>query len=88
MGVDPEATEPVEYLLSVFAQFTEQYMKNGIEKSFLRPTMNTRIAANLVTAMLVETIKQVAAGGIHDEDQIDAWRQEIIQFMVGGLGKR
>jgi AcrR family transcriptional regulator len=88
MGVDPEATESVEHLLSVFAQFTEQYMKNGIAKSFLRPTMNTRIAANLVTAMLVETIKQVAADGVHDEDEIDAWRQEIIQFMVGGLGKR
>lgn len=87
MGVDPEATASVEHLLSVFAQFTEQYMKNGIEKGFLRPTMNSRIAANLVTAMLVETIKKVAANDVADEDEINSWRQEVIQFMVGGLGR-
>jgi hypothetical protein len=63
-------------------------MKNGIEKGFLRSTMNSRIAANLVTAMLVETIKKVAAKEIADEEEIEAWRQEMIQFMIGGLSKR
>jgi len=87
LGVDPEATESVEHLLSVFAQFTEQYTKNGIDKGFLRATMNTRIAANLVTAMLVETIKKVAANDVTDQSEIEAWRQEVIQFMIGGLGR-
>jgi AcrR family transcriptional regulator len=84
LGVDPEATAAVEHLLSVFAQFTEQYLKNGIEKGFLRPTMNTQIASHLITAMLVETIKKVAADET-DTDEIERWRQEIIQFIIGGL---
>lgn len=88
LGVDPEATESVEHLLSIFAQFTEQYMKNGMDKGFLRATMNPSIAAHLVTAMLVETIKKVAAKDIMDDAEIDAWRQEIIQFMIGGLERK
>lgn len=87
LGVDPEATESVEHLLSIFAQFTEQYMKNGIDKGFLRPKMNTKIASHLITAMLVETIKKVAADDA-DVEEIERWRQEVIQFMIGGLGQR
>ena len=62
-------------------------MKNGIDKGFLRPKMNTKIASHLITAMLVETIKKVAADDA-DVEEIERWRQEVIQFMIGGLGQR
>ena len=91
MGVDPEASAAVDHLLSMFAQFTQTYMKNGVDKGFLRADMDQAIAAQLITSMLVETVKKVALlqGDSADENaEIDRWRQEIIQFMIGGLGRR
>jgi len=85
LGVDGEIRESVEHFISIFAQFTEQYMKNGVEKGFLRASMDQKIAANLITSMLMEAVKQVAIGQFGD-DEMQRWRKEIIQFVVGGLG--
>ena len=86
MGIDPEISQSVERILDLFAQFTEAYMKNGVEKGFLREEMDQEIAARLITAMLVETVKQVAIGQYEDKD-VQRWRSEILRFMVGGLGR-
>ena len=60
-------------------------MKNGVDKGFLRASMDQKIAANLITSMLMEAVKQVAIGQFGD-DEMQSWRQEIIQFVIGGLG--
>lgn len=86
MSIDSDISSSVERILDLFAQFTEQYMKNGVDKGFLRPKMDQAIAARLITAMLVETVKQVAIGQYEEKD-IKHWRTEIIRFMIGGLGR-
>ena len=85
IGAGGEIRESAEHFVSIFAQFTEQYMKNGVNKGFLRPSMDQKVAANLVTSMLMEAVKQVAMGQYSD-DEMQRWRGEITQFVIGGLG--
>ncbi|WP_430460257.1 TetR/AcrR family transcriptional regulator [Thalassolituus sp. LLYu03] len=87
LSVEGDARDSVQHFIAVFAQFTEHYMKNGIQKGFLRPSMDTRVAANLITAMMMEAVKQVAEGNASDAD-IQRWKDEIIHFVIGGLGLR
>lgn len=85
LSVEGEVRNSVEHFIAIFAQFTEQYMKNGVDKGFLRADMDQAIAAKLITSMMMEAVKQVAVGDYSDSD-IQHWRREIIQFVVGGLG--
>jgi AcrR family transcriptional regulator len=85
LSVEGEVRNSVEHFIAIFAQFTEQYMKNGVDKGFLRANMDQAIAAKLITSMMMEAVKQVAVGDYSDND-IQHWRREIIQFVVGGLG--
>jgi AcrR family transcriptional regulator len=85
LSVEGEVRNSVEHFIAIFAQFTEQYMKNGVDKGFLRANMDQAIAAKLITSMMMEAVKQVTVGDYSDND-IQHWRREIIQFVVGGLG--
>jgi len=85
LSVEGEVRNSVEHFIAIFAQFTEQYMKNGVDKGFLRAEMDQAIAAKLITSMMMEAVKQVAVGDYSDSD-IQHWRREIIQFVIGGLG--
>lgn len=85
LSVEGEVRNSVEHFIAIFAQFTEQYMKNGVDKGFLRADMDQAIAAKLITSMMMEAVKQVAVGDYSDND-IQHWRREIIQFVIGGLG--
>lgn len=87
LSVEGDIRNSVEHFIAVFAQFTEHYMKNGVDKGFLRADMDQKIAASLITSMMIEAIKQVAVGDSQQQD-IQRWRQEIIQFVIGGLGVR
>lgn len=85
VSVDGDARNSVEQFISLFAQFTEHYMKNGMKKGFLRANMSSVIAANLITAMMMEAVKKAATGN-NSEAQIQPWIDEIIQTVIGGLG--
>jgi len=85
LSVEGEVRNSVEHFIAIFAQFTEQYMKNGVDKGFLRADMDQAIAAKLITSMMMEAVKQVAVGDYSDND-IQHWRRDIIQFVIGGLG--
>ncbi len=69
----------------LFSKFIQEYMKNGVNKGFLRSNMDQEIAARIVTSMIFETIKAASMEG-SDEVLVGRWRDEIIQIMIGGLG--
>lgn len=85
-GVDADISDAVNRIQELFAEFTAYYLQNGISKAFLRSEMDTAIAARLVTAMLMETVKHVALNDFSDK-QIEPWRREIIRLMIGGLSR-
>jgi AcrR family transcriptional regulator len=69
----------------LFSKFIQEYMRNGVDKGFLRPNMDQEIAARIVTSMIFETIKAASIEG-SEEVLVSRWRDEIIQIMIGGLG--
>ena len=84
MSIDEEARASVDHFIAVFAQFTAHYMKNGVDKGFLRANMNQSMAAQLITAMIMEAVKKIATGKDNEAD-IQQWKSEIIHFVIGGL---
>lgn len=87
LGVDPEIAQSINGIIDLFASFTEHYLENGMTKGFLRKNMNTQIAARLITAMIFEQVKSVSMQQPSEAD-IELWREEIIRFMIGGLGNQ
>ena len=69
----------------LFSKFIQEYMRNGVDKGFLRSNMDQEIAARIVTSMIFETIKAASMQG-SDDVLVSRWRDEIIQIMIGGLG--
>lgn len=80
-----DAADRVTASFSLFARFIQEYMRNGVEKGFLRKNMDQEIAARIVTSMIFETVK---AATVEESSEllIARWRDEIIQIMIGGLG--
>lgn len=80
-----DAADRVTASFTLFSKFIQEYMRNGVEKGFLRQNMDQEVAARIVTSMIFETIKTATV-----EDSSDAlvarWRDEIVQIMIGGLG--
>lgn len=70
---------------TLFSKFIQEYMRNGVEKGFLRQNMDQEIAARIITLMIFETIKAASIEG-NDDILVHRWRDEIIRIMIGGLG--
>lgn len=87
LGVDPEIAQSINGIIDLFANFTEHYLENGLKKGFLRKNMNTKIASRLITAMIFEQVKSVSIQQPTEAD-IALWREEIIRFMIGGMGHK
>ena len=80
-SVDPVAARNLKRTV-VFG--TKAYFKNGVDKCFLRQGMNQWVAANLVTAMMLDIVDQLANDDNADI-QLDEWNQELIAIMVNGI---
>lgn len=77
-GADLQMREKIMGAMDLFARFTEQYMKNGVEKGFLRAELDTEIAARGINAVIFEGVKRV----IHAEDP----EKEAERWIVTGIG--
>lgn len=80
-GVDPQLHKRFKDLIALT---TKEYLKNGVDKCFLRQGMNQTVASYMVASMLIEIITQVV-----DEDpttiSIDEWNQEMLAIMINGI---
>ena len=85
LSLPVEVTERIQVAFELFATYTEDYLKNGIEKGFLRKDIRTREAAKAVNAMLFEAAKQVFRAPEPREDIMKAWTETIIGLMLDGL---
>ncbi len=83
-GVDREAVNQINNVMSLFSRFTQAYLKNGQVKGFLRSDMAIDIAARIITSMIFEAVKFVALEE-KEPEEINRWRDEILRFMIGGL---
>lgn len=53
IGADPEMTAMLQRIYQAMAVGTEQYLRNGVEKGFLRADLDTEITAKALNGMII-----------------------------------
>lgn len=85
LGIPPEINAKIESALSLFANYTESYLKNGVEKGFLRPDIHTWETALAINAMLFEAAKRLSRAAQPIDEAKKKWFETVIGLMLEGL---
>ena len=85
LSLPAAVTDRIQAAFELFATYTEAYIKNGIEKGFLREDIRTRETARAVNSMMFEAAKQVFRSPVPREAGMKAWSETIIGLMLDCL---
>lgn len=86
LGVAPELNEKLESSLLLFSDYTEKYLKNGIQKGFLRKDLDTRICSMALNAMILQGIRDVLISS--DPQEVSKkWIDAVIRLMLEGIAE-
>jgi AcrR family transcriptional regulator len=88
LGLPLEVTAKVDVAFDLFAAYTQAYLKNGVEKGFLRQDINTWETALALNAILFEAAKRILKSTEPREIVKEVWFQTVIGLMLDGLGSR
>jgi AcrR family transcriptional regulator len=84
MSVDREMTEQILAMNDAMAAVTEAYLKNGVEKGFLRADLDTEITAKAVNGMI--TAGAIATLRFTDgQAERDRWVKAVTALMFNGI---
>jgi AcrR family transcriptional regulator len=83
--IDESVTEKINAAFTLFAAYTELYLKNGIEHGFLRPDISTRETSLAINAMLFEAARRLSGVPKIDEESKRVWSDTVIGLIVEGL---
>ncbi|MCU7730504.1 TetR/AcrR family transcriptional regulator [Actinoplanes sp. KI2] len=84
--VDEELRERHRQALDRFADYTAAYLRNGVDRGFLRADLDIEITARVINGMVFAGAAQVArdpAAG----DLRDAWIAAVVTLMFDGLAR-
>ncbi len=87
LGVDEHINRKIQNAFDMFGIYTELYLKNGMDKGFIRDNLHTRETALAVNSMILEAARHVVAS--EDPQAAKAiWVQTIVSLMLGGVASR
>jgi AcrR family transcriptional regulator len=85
--VDDELRGRLLAAFDSFADYTAAYLRNGVEKGFLRAGLDVATVARVVNGMVFEGAAQVARAA--DPTPLrDAWIDAVVTLMFDGLASR
>lgn len=85
--VDPALRDRLAGALEVFAGYTAGYLRNGVEKGFLRAGLDVEITARLVNAMVFEGAAQLST--VDDPAALrERWIGAVVALMFDGVAAR
>lgn len=82
-GVDAELHQQFQTAMGGFALLTEQYLRNGQRKGFLR-AMDTGISARAINAVIIEGIREVCFSD-NPQQQAQRWTEQGVPIMLRGI---
>lgn len=85
-GIDEDIDAKVRAAMEVFGGYTEQYLKNGIAKGFLRSDLDTEVTARAINAMIFEGARRVIKAKA-PEQEVDRWIDGVSKLMLDGMGR-
>ncbi|MFH1149536.1 MAG: TetR/AcrR family transcriptional regulator [Actinomycetota bacterium] len=87
LAIDDSVTRKINAAFLLFGSYTEMYLRNGIDKGFLKPDIHTHEASLAINAMLFEASRRLSGTGEIDEESKRAWSDTIKRFIIEGFGK-
>jgi len=82
-GIDDEINLKVQNTLDLFADFSSFYIKDGMEKGFLRPDIEVRETAYAFNTLVFEAARRIALA--KDKKRAKkTWAKAIIDLMIKG----
>ncbi len=84
LGVDPGINEKFDRAMALLDEYAEAYLINGIDKGFIKNTVNTRLVAKAMNAMIFASIKDTLIA----EDPVRLsreWTQTISMLILDGV---
>jgi len=85
LSIDEAITDKIDSAFTLFAGYTEMYLKNGIKEGFLRPNIHTHEASFTINAMLFEAARRLSLASSIDAESKKAWTETIVGIMLDGL---
>ena len=84
LGVDATLNDKLENAMKLFDLYTEAYLKNGVEKGFFKPDLDTEVLAKAINAMIFVSCKSM----LEAEDKEKAfhrWMDAVRLLMLDGM---
>ena len=85
LSIDETVTAKINAAFDLFAGYTELYLRNGIERGFLRQDLHTREASLAINAMLFEAARRLPLAETVNEDSRRVWSETIIGLVLVGV---
>jgi AcrR family transcriptional regulator len=84
-GIDDEAAKSrINQIFELFAGYTAMYLRNGINKGYLRADLHVPEMALAINAALFEACRRVVSVENPDE-ALEVWKEAIIGLMLDGM---
>jgi len=85
-AVDDELRERLLAAHDLFAGYTAAYLRNGVEKRFLRADLDIETTARVINGMIFEGAAQVSRA--HDPGPLrERWISAVVTLLFEGLGR-
>lgn len=84
LGADPEMTVMIQQIYRGMAAGTEQYLRNGVEKGFLRQGMDTEVTAQALNGMMIACGMSLLSAEDPATER-DRWIRAGTQIMFDGI---
>jgi len=85
LSIDETVTVKINAAFDLFAGYTELYLRNGIERGFLRSDIHTRETSLAINAMLFEAARRLPMTERIDEDSRRVWSETIVGLVLIGV---
>lgn len=85
LGADPEMTAMLQRIYLAMAAGTEQYLRNGVDKGFLRADLDTEVTAQALNGMIIASGMSLLSSRDPVADR-DRWIRAGTRLMFGGIG--
>jgi len=86
-SVDDTVNKKIQDALDLFADFSSQYIKDGISKGFLRPDIELRETAYAFNALIFEGARRIMLSKDKKKAK-KVWKKVIVGLAIGATEKR
>jgi AcrR family transcriptional regulator len=85
LSIDEAVTARINNAYTLFAGYTELYLKNGIKEGFLKPEIHTCEASLAINSMLFEAARRLYPDSSANTESKKAWVETVVGIMLDGL---